>query len=296
MKKIHSIIPAIVAFTFLLLADSAGAEALYLGQDPPESEPVVFAPGTVSTEVVTEYCMAFTPDGREIYFSRAHSGIMMCALENGEWTSPEKAPFGEKYPGGEVHITPDGNRLLMNRFKGLAEGEAGGVYILSKKDGEWSDPVLVVENGMRATSTARGEIYATDITWFRNRQEGKDTGIIVRYVPSYTEYRKVADPGGGVNTEHEEAHPFIAPDASYVIFNSSRPGGAGKGDLYACYRLKDGSWSAAVNLEPLNTAEADWCATVSPDGKYLFFTRNITGMGDIYWVDAGIIEKMRPGE
>jgi hypothetical protein len=284
------------ALTFLFSQGSARAQALYMGQEPPGSEPVIFAPGTVSTDSVTEYCMAFTPDAREIYFSRAHSGVMTCTLENGEWTGPEKAPFGEKYPGGEVHITPDGKNLLMNRFRELGEGEAGGVYILSKKEGGWGNPVLVVENGMRATTTARGEIYTTDITWFRNRQEGKDTGIIVNYVPSYTDYRKVADPGGGINTEFEEAHPFIAPDGSYIIFNSSRPGGVGKGDLYACYRMKDGSWSGAVNLEPLNTAEADWCATVSPDGKHLFFTRNITGMGDIYWVDAGIIAKMRPEE
>ena len=99
-----------------------------------------------------------------------------------------------------------------------------------------------------------------------------------------------------MNTENSEAHPFIAPDESYVLFYSSRPGGKGKGDLYVCFRVADGSWSRAFNDMIINTPEADWCATVSPDGKYLFFTRNGTGNGDIYWVDAKIIEKLKPKE
>ncbi|HSG27216.1 MAG TPA: hypothetical protein VLA34_01960, partial [Candidatus Krumholzibacterium sp.] len=106
--------------------------------------------------------------------------------------------------------------------------------------------------------------------------------------------RQVEGPGGTVNTEYSEAHPFIAPDESYLIFNSRRPGGAGEGDLYVSYRLDDGSWTEAVNLEALNTPYGDWGATVSPDGKYLFFTRNMTGNGDIYWVSTDIIEELRP--
>ena len=31
----------------------------------------------------------------------------------------------------------------------------------------------------------------------------------------------------------------------------------------------------------------------SPDGKYLFFTSTRSGNGDIYWVDAKIIDDMR---
>lgn len=275
---------------------ACAGDSLYLGQKPPGTTPVIFAPGAVSTEEATEYCMAFTPDGGEFYFSRAGAGVMRCVLAESAWTGPEPAPFSEQYPGGEVHISRDGERLFMNRYRGLFEHEVGGIYVLAKKNGAWGDPRLVVENGMRATTTAEGELYTTDITWFRNKQEGKDTGIIARFVPSDMGYERAADPGGGINTEYEEAHPFIASDGSYIIFNSSRPGGKGKGDLYACYKRKDGSWSEAINLAPLNTTEADWCAAVSPDGQYLFFTRNITGRGDIYWVEAGIIEEMRPKE
>jgi hypothetical protein len=268
----------------------------YLGQKPPGMTPEIFAPGIVSSSEALEYGMAFTPDGREIYFNRSGTGVMVCALTDSGWTAPIKAPFLEKCKGGAVHIMYDGKRLLLNRYPeahGLKEGEPGGIWSLLKKDADWGNPIFLIKDGMRATSTRDGAIYMTDIS---GRIKGKDEGIIAKYIPSDSGYRRAVDPGGGVNTENSEAHPFIAQDESYIIFDSSRPGMKGKGDLYISFRFADGSWSRAFNAAVLNTSEADWCATVSPDGKYLFFTRNGTGNGDIYWVDAKIIDELRPKE
>jgi len=35
---------------------------------------------------------------------------------------------------------------------------------------------------------------------------------------------------------------------------------------------------------------------LSPDGKYFFYTSAIRGNRDIYWVDAKIIEGLKPKE
>jgi Tol biopolymer transport system component len=35
---------------------------------------------------------------------------------------------------------------------------------------------------------------------------------------------------------------------------------------------------------------------VTPDGKYLFFAKFMNGNVNIYWVDAEIIEKLKPKE
>ena len=269
----------------------------YLNQTPPGMTPEIFAPGIVSSSEATEYGIAFTPDGKEFYFNRNGVGVMVCTLSDTSWTAPVKAPFLKKYKGGAVHIMYDGKRLLMNRYHGphdLKEGETGGIWALQKIEDDWENPEFLIASGMRATSTLDGSIYTTDISGFR--KEGKDQGIIAKYVYSDSGYQRAADPDGGVNTKNSEAHPFIAPDESYIIFDSTRPGGKGKGDLYICYRYDNGSWSQAFNSELLNTTESDWCATVSPDGKYLFFTRNITGKGDIYWVDAKLMEMIKPQE
>jgi hypothetical protein len=258
--------------------------------------PEIFAPGIVSSSDALEYGMAFTPDKKEFYFNRSGVGVMVCTWTDTGWTAPVKAQFLEKYKGGAVHIMYDGKRLLMNRFPGvheLKEGELGGIWSLQNNDVDWGNPKLLIKDGMRATSTLDGIIYTTDIS---GRQEGKDEGIIAKYIYTDSGYRRAANPDGGVNTDNSEAHPFIAMDESYIIFDATRPGGKGKGDLYICFRLADGTWSQACNSAVLNTEDSDWCATISPDGKYLFFTRNGTGKGDIYWVDAKIIEELRPKE
>jgi hypothetical protein len=39
----------------------------------------------------------------------------------------------------------------------------------------------------------------------------------------------------------------------------------------------------------VNGDRTEYCPFVTPDGKYLLFT----AQGDIRWIDAGIIEKLR---
>jgi len=88
-------------------------------------------------------------------------------------------------------------------------------------------------------------------------------------------------------------HPGIAPDASFMVFYSIRPGApdGSETDLYLTLRLGRGFWSEPQNMGPrINSREYEFGARISPDKKYLFFNRsngwnprNYTG--DIYWVE-----------
>ena len=102
--------------------------------------------------------------------------------------------------------------------------------------------------------------------------------------------------GKEINSEYGEGDVLIAPDESYLIVNSNgRPDDLGKGDLYISFKKKDGSWIELKNMgNKINSAETDYCPMLSPNGKYLFFTSRRSGNGDIYWVDAKIIEQFRP--
>ena len=44
----------------------------------------------------------------------------------------------------------------------------------------------------------------------------------------------------------------------------------------------------------INSEETEYGPMLSPDGKYLFFTSTRSGDGDIYWMDAAIIEEHKP--
>jgi Tol biopolymer transport system component len=58
------------------------------------------------------------------------------------------------------------------------------------------------------------------------------------------------------------------------------------GDLYVAFRANDGTWSSSKKLNnEINTSAFEFAPNVSPDGKYLFFTRDDT----IYWVGIGVL-------
>ena len=89
----------------------------------------------------------------------------------------------------------------------------------------------------------------------------------------------------------------ISPDESFILFDSARPNGYGKTDIYICIKTIDGLWSEAKNVgSPVNSEYSDWYPNVTPDGKYLMFARNPGRNPDIMWVDAEIIEALQPGK
>ena len=103
--------------------------------------------------------------------------------------------------------------------------------------------------------------------------------------------RRMAFP---VNTEYNEHDPYIAPDGRCLFFTSDRPGGYGSADLYVCFRRADASWSDPVNMgETVNSDYYDYCAMLSPDEKYFFFSSSRSGNGDVYWVDAAILDELK---
>jgi hypothetical protein len=106
-----------------------------------------------------------------------------------------------------------------------------------------------------------------------------------------------------INTGKWTAHPFIAPDESYLIWDSEREGGYGASDLYISFRKKDGSWGPAINMgDEINSELVESGARLTNDGKYLLFGRSEEKVREDgrtfwetkkYWVDAQIIENLR---
>lgn len=109
--------------------------------------------------------------------------------------------------------------------------------------------------------------------------------------------------GTEINTGEWTAHPFIAPDESYLIWDSEREEGYGETDIYISFKQTDGSWGPAINLgAEVNTSIDENTARLTADGKYLFFWRaeekekedgSTYWESSRHWVDATIIEKLK---
>jgi len=292
--KLRAIIAGILlSFIFIFVChaqqdDFPVVKGPYLGQKPPGKTPEVFAPGIVSTEEFLEFSGTFTPDGKEYYFFRFadDAGMMVTKLSEDGWTAPKPAQFNTKYIDNEPHITSDGKYMFFNSnrpFPGFnGERILTQIWLMERSGDGWGEPKHLCA-GMFVTSSKNGNIYLND-------------GITRLVNGKFAPFQKVA---GALNTPPEGwklgRHSSISPDESFLIFDTQKSDSELDADenLFVCFRLRDGTWSKAFDLgDKLNLPGGKMLATISPDSRYLFFCSR----GDIYWVDAKIIEELRPKE
>jgi len=263
--------------TIFAPGDSTGLKGPYLGQPTPGLTPKVFAPGIVSTKGGFEYVCSVSANGNELYFQR-NKKIQVCRLENGGWTAPEDAPFTEEYPGSEAHLSTSNNRLFYVR-----QGEKGPeIWKLDFFPSGWEPPVRLFP-GQFISTTSSGDLYTSAVM-----DEG-DGGQIACAQWDGESFRSPARLKGEINSPFGDTHPCVSADGRTIIFDSTRPGGKGWSDFYVSFRKKDGTWGKAVHLESISTDGNDICATLSPDGRFLFFTNNL----DIYWVSTGVLDRLK---
>lgn len=258
-------------------------EGPLMGQTPPGKVAEPFAPGIISKDG-WELEGVFAPGMKEFYFVTDSEKTGRPTIFGFEFKDNRWHKFFEVPRTGEPFITSDGTRMY------LAEG-----YRDRTGDG-WSDvkslgPMFDREDwGIMLLTASDAGTYVFDD--YKNK--------VIRISRVSDGVRQEPEVmGDWINTGKWTAHPYIAPDESYLIWDSEIEGGYGESDLYISFRQADGNWGPAINMGPtVNSDTDDFWANVTPDGKYLMFDRVISRSGDhvnvdIYWMDAGIIEELR---
>ena len=277
-------------------------EGPYLGQKPPGDDPVVFAPGIISTST-PEGATSFSPDGSFLLFARARAepdGILISEQIDGVWSKPRRVSFSAGRHDWDFTLAPDGKTALVASARSDEDGgaplEDHRIWASKRNGREWSVPIVLappVNAGQHDSYpwlAADGTLY-----FFSNRDGGLGRGDIYRAEDWDGGSASVENLSAPVNGPHHEVDPFIAPDESYLIFCSDRPAGFGKADIYVSFRTVGEGWSEPINLgNRVNTAADEYIPSVTPDGRYFFFTSNVSGNRDIYWMDARFIEELRP--
>ncbi len=308
-------------------------EGDYLGQEPPGLEPQLFAPGILSTGLY-ERDVVITPDGKELYFglmARNQVALVVSRQVDGRWTEPEIAGFSS-HPAIydlEPHITPDGSRFLfLSTRPGDGTEPTPGwhdqdIWAMDRTADGWSEPYNLGPpvNSEAAeffpSTTREGNIYFTrDV-----EEEGKTRNLIFRSRMVDGAYLAAVALPAEVNAGDTQFNAFIDPDERFLIYGmAGREDAIGLADYYISFRAEDDSWTGPLNMgEKFNTpGNRVVSASLSPDGRYLFFASNRgtekdstdggrsykeflqshgqprNGNSDVYWVDASVIEELRP--
>ncbi len=264
-------------------------EERYFGEKPPGLIPKLFDPKIVSPEGRFEGG-GFSPDMKEFYFTRKNGKYkkrtsFVIRYENNRWGHESETDI--KW----VRFSEDGNMIY------------GGKEYRERTDTGWSEPK---SQGTFLKDQAHGISLSSKGTYYFGfkEKEGRGYGSI-RYSRLIDGKREnPVKMSKAINTGKFIAHPFIAPDESYLMWDAEREDRYGGSDLYISFRAKDGSWGAAINMgDKINTSSNESSPSVTHDGKYFGFSRgdwevkedgSTNWVGKSYWVDVQILENLRP--
>jgi hypothetical protein len=257
----------------------------YLGQARPSDTPQIFAPdlltdpGTIAMDRI-----AFSRDGREIYYYQADGwGTLATAkiktfrYDGHRWVGP--TVLNEHL--FDVTMAPDNNELYFE------DANPNHVWRSKRTKDGWTAPEVAYQEpfGMYDfMPTKSGTFYiATD-----SDAEDKKSGITNSFSTMKISQAgaKVQSLGAPLNEPGANSDFFVAPDESYMIVSAKETKTA-ECELYISFRKPDSTWTVPVSLGPkINDGLAHrWGQYVTPDGKYLFYTRGTSAKDSaIYWV------------
>ncbi|HEY0742565.1 MAG TPA: hypothetical protein VGD40_13915 [Chryseosolibacter sp.] len=266
----------------------------YLNNTSPGAVPQTFFAATQLPEQCYPQYIAFSKDGRELYLATSdkdwrYKTILHSTFENSAWSKPDTAEFMKRgADGGEPFVY--GNSVFFVSFRNSKATRQTDIYQFQKGNGAPSQ-VLHLPPGLNSSSNEwHPTLTNSGVMYFASERNNERFQADI-YRSTYrdgvfTNPIKLSD---SVNSAYNDGDPLISPDEKFLIFHSERPGGYGGHDLYISFRKKDGSWTAARNMGPaINSAELEFGPSLSPDGKYLFFTRRkafqTEVQSEIYWV------------
>jgi Tol biopolymer transport system component len=266
---------------------SVSAVLLSLASAPTRAAegPERFGEGVFTTPA-WDFFVALTADQKTAYFCRANGSFsyftILTSTRSGErWSEPRVAPFSGRWSDADPHLSPDGGQLFFISNRPIAAGDSlprgdYDIWVCDRTEGGgWGEPRHIPPPVSLEGSTewapspaANGNLY-----FGSTRPGGKGANDL--YVAKWngSAYGEPENLGDSLNTRAGEVEPWVAPDESYLLFSGQgRPDGLGGFDLYLS-RRKDGVWQRPEHLgHGINSPGGDFNQSVSPDGKWLYFS------------------------
>lgn len=311
MNKKYFLLTVIGINLMVLGCSQTNTNQPYLDQVHPTSTPKLFAPKIVNTDSI-EINTVFNTSFTELFFTRIIDKkfiIHHSEFFDGKWSLPKPIQMFSEKGKESVAIDPsvsqDGNTMY---FLGISpedrlKNAKPDIYKSQKIDGKWqlatkvghpisteeyaeSYPVVVADGSLYFTSDRPGSLGKRDIYRAQYLGDGKfDTPINI---------------GPEVNSEKGERSTYVSPDESFLITANTYTDEKG----FAVSFKKNGKWQKPTSFELGEDIKEDWfyyCPYMSPDNKYLFFSKRYSSppnsgwkgvaKGEVYWVSSAEIFK-----
>jgi hypothetical protein len=238
---------------------------------------------------------AFSKDGKEFYYNNAQnwfdgrsSKLKYFKFGNGRWNGPFVLAKGFYTPS----LSADGKTMYLAGVRG--DNQHSFFYAVHRKGEGWTQPEVFLK-----TTFGLYDLMPTNSGLFYVGSNGRQGNVRDFQTYDFCSLRinkgdtLIKSLGTEINTPGFDGDFYIAPDESYMIVSYKE-----KPD-YECelgisFRRPDGSWPAPKNLGPLiNDGNAHrWGEYVTPDGKYLIYTKGTSAKDcHLYWVRFDTLKK-----
>ena len=268
----------------------------YLGQTPPGSVARIFAPGLICDPRAHRWESHghFSADGNTFCFNRLRYVYITANTDQG-WTTPKRVG-SIPYHSYSCCLSPDANSIYVrcgpfSRLKRRRSPNFRGFCLRRcvRTSQGWSLPEELGPPFTTWEQRAGFSVSADNSIYFKSRRGGFWFAPFVNN--TWTRAINIPVEMGNLRG----CCPGIAPDESFLVFYSVRPGAPLGTETNLCLTLRrpDGTWTKPQNMGPkINSRYYEHGARISPDKKYMFFTRStgwnlgpVCDTGDIYWVE-----------
>lgn len=307
MKK-TSVFIAAAALAFVVAAVFAQAN-IFFGKASPGPEPVKFLHENLHPGLCPHGQLAFAPDGSGVFWSAiALEGrkqtLHWSAFDGKAFSPPVAAPFAAEGGNGGPAFSSDGRRLFFNvEIPGPddASPKTMAIAYVERSGSGWTKPVQIESTIDTLMTRGQVSVARSGNIYFSGRilTERAPTIFVSRFVDGkYAPPEKLAGPIADVPFVVD---PWVDPDERFLLVSSPPAEGPPMlTDIGICSRQSDEAWSKPVRLSgPVNTTAFERFASLSSDGKYLFFIRAfgqqfVRDQAHFFWVETKAIPELQP--
>lgn len=298
----------------------------YFGQLKPQKTALLLAPGFISTGM-NERDFVISPDGNEAFFTREvgnyrYTTIFYTHKKNNIWSIPEVFEYcrNSNFKYVEPHLSYDGHKLYFISNMPIDSSKEGNedIWVCTKLNNVWNppqnigSPVNTLSKEYYPSTTMDGTIYYTHLDVSDNKE------YIYRSKFLNGSYQKPEKLGKNVNIGLARYNACISFDESLIIIPAfGMTDSYGETDYYISFRDSLDHWSLPINMgvEVNSKYQKEWSASISNDGKFIFFMSDRPGIqeidgfsqsslthfynspqngnSDIYWISTSIIDDLK---
>lgn len=254
-------------------------------------QPQVFAPGVISGPAEDDD-PTFSPDGKTVYFTRSNTKddyVMLSHYHDGAWSRPEIAAFSGRWRDMGPVMAPDGSYLIFvsnrpnpathrrpdaNSGGKIHPGRGFNLWRVDRTPSGWSKPRRLTDAINRDGTTFQPSVAANGDLYF-SQVYGKGNRSHIYIAEFKNGAYEAPVPMPFTDSRWTDMGPAVAPDESFMVFDSTRPPApTGHQELFIVFRTH-GHWGApqplpsSINRMASSIVEE---SRLGPDGHTLYYT------------------------